>query len=74
MELANAAVDVVGNDLTVEDFLTYFGRCFIRSFNRYGYDKIMKVIINNFYITYIMAVSIHLRKQRKYYVMGLACL
>lgn len=44
MELANAAVEVVGNGLTVQDFLTYFGRCFIRSFNRYGYDKIMMVI------------------------------
>jgi hypothetical protein len=44
MELATAAAEVVGNRLTELDFLNYFGRCFIRSFDQYGYDKIIKVI------------------------------
>ncbi|XP_046647803.1 soluble guanylate cyclase 89Db-like [Daphnia pulicaria] len=42
MELATAAAEVVGNRLTELDFLNYFGRCFIRSFDQYGYDKIIK--------------------------------
>lgn len=44
MQLANAAVEVVGNGLTQLDFLNYFGRCFIRSFDKYGYEKIIKVL------------------------------
>jgi hypothetical protein len=44
MELATAAAEVVGNRLTELDFLNYFGRCFIRSFDQYGYDKIIKVL------------------------------
>ncbi|XP_032778265.1 soluble guanylate cyclase 89Db isoform X3 [Daphnia magna] len=43
MQLANAAVEVIGNGLTQLDFLNYFGRCFIRSFDKYGYEKIIKV-------------------------------
>lgn len=44
-QLANAAVDIVGKGLKAEDFLNYFGRCFVRSFEHYGYDKIIQVLI-----------------------------
>ncbi len=43
VEFCNAAVEVLGNGSSSEDVLNYFGRCFVRSFDRYGYDKIIKV-------------------------------
>lgn len=52
MELAIAASEVVGNGLTTLDFLNYFGRCFIRSFDRYGYDKIIKVCLHQYHISF----------------------
>jgi hypothetical protein len=52
MELAIAATEVVGNGLTTLDFLNYFGRCFIRSFDRYGYDKIIKVFLHQYHISF----------------------
>jgi hypothetical protein len=52
MELAIAATEVVGNGLTTLDFLNYFGRCFIRSFDRYGYDKIIKVCLHQYHISF----------------------
>ena len=42
-EMANAAVEVFANGLVAADFIEYFGRCFIRSFDRYGYEKILRV-------------------------------
>jgi hypothetical protein len=50
MELAIAATDVIGNGLTTLDFLNYFGRCFVRSFGQYGYDKIIKVLTPSFFV------------------------
>jgi hypothetical protein len=59
MELATAATEVVGNGLTELDFLNYFGRCFIRSFDQYGYDKIIKVlpVLPQFFKSFLSSIG-----------------
>ena len=54
-EFAKALVEVLGNSLTMNDALNFYGRCFIRSFDRYGYDKIIKVS-NTRFIVYTLSV------------------
>ena len=49
MKLANAAVEIIGNGWAVQDFLIYFGRCFIRAAGTFGYEKLMKVSLIFFY-------------------------
>jgi hypothetical protein len=49
MKLANAAVTIIANGWTVQDFLAYFGRCFIRAAGTFGYEKLIKVSRNFFY-------------------------
>lgn len=43
MKLAEAAVTLVANGSTKQDFLRFFGRCFVRYFSHYGYEKFIKV-------------------------------
>ena len=50
MKLADAAVILVGNNSptsptasTKQDFLRFFGRCFVRYFSHYCYEKFIKV-------------------------------
>lgn len=43
MKLADAAVTLVANGSTRQDFLRFFGRCFVRYFSHYGYEKFIKV-------------------------------
>ena len=43
MKLAEAAVLLVANGSTTQDFLRFFGRCFVRYFCHYGYEKFIKV-------------------------------
>ena len=50
MKLADAAVVLVGNNSptsstasTRQDFLRFFGRCFVRYFSHFGYEKFIKV-------------------------------
>ena len=42
-KLAEAAVKLVANGSTTQDFLRFFGRCFVRYFSHYGYEKFIKV-------------------------------
>lgn len=48
MKLANAAVTLVADGSTVQDFLTYFGRCFIRAASEFGYETIIRVLVQRF--------------------------
>ena len=43
VRLAEAAVELVDNRASVEDYLTYFGRCFIRAGSAFGYRKMVRV-------------------------------
>lgn len=43
MKLAEAAVELVDNGSSAQDFLRFFGRCFVRYFSHYGYEKFIKV-------------------------------
>lgn len=42
-KLAEAAVTLVADGSTTQDFLRFFGRCFVRYFSHYGYEKFIKV-------------------------------
>lgn len=71
MNLANAAVTIIANGWTVQDFLVYFGRCFIRAAGTFGYEKLIKVSRYFFYtsVFYVWACnsfrSAHSRVQIK---------
>ena len=43
-KIAEAAADLVADGSTTDDFLRFFGRCFVRYFSHYGYEKFIKVI------------------------------
>lgn len=43
MKLAEASALLVTDGSTKEDFLRFFGRCFVRFFSHYGYEKFIKV-------------------------------
>ena len=42
-KMAETASQLVANGSTTEDFLRFFGRCFVRYFSHYGYEKFIKV-------------------------------
>lgn len=48
MKLAEASVTLVANGSTTQDFLRFFGRCFVRYFSHYGYEKFIKVSGDDF--------------------------
>ncbi|XP_022801702.1 soluble guanylate cyclase 88E-like isoform X2 [Stylophora pistillata] len=45
LEIASAAVDVLGNEtkMTSEDFIQFFGTCFVKFFSNYGYDRFIQI-------------------------------
>ena len=45
LDIASAAVDILGKQtkMTSEDFIQFFGTCFVKFFSNYGYDRIIKV-------------------------------
>ncbi|EFX75214.1 hypothetical protein DAPPUDRAFT_250539 [Daphnia pulex] len=45
MKLADAAVTLDANGSTRQDFLRFFGRCFVRYFSHYGYEKFIKILL-----------------------------
>ena len=47
VELAQAASTLVP-DHTVDDFMRFFGHCFVEYFTYYGYDKIIRVAGRHF--------------------------
>ena len=44
-KIADAAEQVLGEetDMTSDDFMQYFGSCFVKFFSHYGYDRIIRV-------------------------------
>jgi len=44
-KIADAAEEVVGeeSDMTSDDFMQYFGTCFVKFFSHYGYDRVIRV-------------------------------
>ncbi|XP_049785807.1 soluble guanylate cyclase 89Db-like [Schistocerca cancellata] len=47
-DLASACAQVVGNGATVEGFMMFFGRCFVRYFSYFGYDLPIKATGRHF--------------------------
>ena len=45
LDLARAAAEVTGKQtkMTAEDFIQFFGICFVKFFSNYGYDRIIRV-------------------------------
>ena len=45
LDIATAAVDVIGKQtkMASEDFIEFFGTCFVKFFSNYGYDRIIRV-------------------------------
>lgn len=45
LDIASAAAEVIGNQtkMTPDDFIEFFGTCFVKFFSNYGYDRIIKV-------------------------------
>ena len=45
LEIASAAVEVLGNEtkMTSEDFIQFFGTCFVKFFSNYGYDRFIQI-------------------------------
>lgn len=45
LDIAFAAVDVIGKQtkMTADDFIKFFGTCFVKFFSNYGYDRIIQV-------------------------------
>lgn len=44
-KIADAAEEVIGEetDMTSDDFMRFFGTCFVKFFTHYGYDRIIRV-------------------------------
>ncbi|PFX18582.1 Soluble guanylate cyclase 88E [Stylophora pistillata] len=44
-KIADASEEVLGEetDMTSDDFMQFFGRCFVKFFSHYGYDRIIRV-------------------------------
>lgn len=44
-EIADSAEEVLGEetDMTSDDFMQYFGSCFVNFFSHYGYDRVIRV-------------------------------
>lgn len=47
IKLANAAANLIADGSTPQDFLTYFGRCFIRAAGPFQYETLIKVTKKN---------------------------
>lgn len=45
LDIASAAVDVLGKQtkMTSDDFIQFFGTCFVKFFSNYGYDRFIQV-------------------------------
>lgn len=45
LDIARAAAEVIGKQakMTPDDFIQFFGACFVKFFSNYGYDNIIKV-------------------------------
>ncbi|XP_068724019.1 soluble guanylate cyclase 88E-like [Montipora capricornis] len=45
LDIAGAASEVIGKqtDMTPDDFIQFFGVCFVKFFSNYGYDRIIRV-------------------------------
>ncbi len=43
IKMANAAANLIADGSTPQDFLTYFGRCFIRAAGPFKYETLIKV-------------------------------
>ena len=45
LDIARAAEDIIGKQtkMTSEDFIQFFGVCFVKFFSNYGYDRIIRV-------------------------------
>lgn len=45
LDIASAAAEVIGKQtkMTPDDFIEFFGTCFVKFFSNYGYDRIIKV-------------------------------
>ena len=45
MKIADAAAEILGEetDMLSDDFMQYFGTCFVKFFSHYGYDRVIKV-------------------------------
>ncbi|XP_046441201.1 soluble guanylate cyclase 89Da-like [Daphnia pulex] len=66
MKLANAAVTIIANGWTVQDFLAYFGRCFIRAAGTFGYEKLIKRC-GRFFCDFLSAIdTVHLHMKYRY--------
>ncbi|XP_046645351.1 soluble guanylate cyclase 89Db-like isoform X2 [Daphnia pulicaria] len=66
MKLADAAVTLVANGSTRQDFLRFFGRCFVRYFSHYGYEKFIKVC-GRYFCDFLTGIdNIHLQMRYMY--------
>ncbi|XP_057364672.1 soluble guanylate cyclase 89Db-like isoform X1 [Daphnia carinata] len=66
MKLADAAVKLVANGSTRQDFLRFFGRCFVRYFSHYGYEKFIKVC-GRYFCDFLTGIdNIHLQMRYMY--------
>ncbi|EFX75362.1 hypothetical protein DAPPUDRAFT_107984 [Daphnia pulex] len=66
MKLANAAVTIIANGWTVQDFFAYFGRCFIRAAGTFGYEKLIKRC-GRFFCDFLSAFdTVHLHIKYRY--------
>lgn len=65
LDIAGAASEVIGkqNNMTRDDFIQFFGVCFVKFFSNYGYDRIIKVSGRHFrdFLSGIDNVHEHMR-------------
>nr|CAD7425198.1 unnamed protein product [Timema monikensis] len=64
--LAAASVEVTGPGATAEQFMEFFGRCFVRFFSNFGYDQTIKAT-GRYFSDFLQSVdNIHLQMRFTY--------